>query len=76
MADEHRRFIGGEWVGSESGAERVRTGWVNVNEGTNHWESDLPFGGRAGSASGVERVGGRSSIERLTELQTIVVHLG
>jgi succinate-semialdehyde dehydrogenase/glutarate-semialdehyde dehydrogenase len=57
-------------------AERVRTGWVNVNEGTNYWESHLPFGGRAGSASGVGRVGGRSSIERLTELKTIVVHLG
>ena len=57
-------------------AERVRTGWVNVNEGTNYWESHLPFGGRAGSASGVGRVGGRFSIERLTELKTIVVHLG
>jgi succinate-semialdehyde dehydrogenase/glutarate-semialdehyde dehydrogenase len=57
-------------------AERIRTGWVNVNEGTNYWESHLPFGGRAGSASGVGRVGGRFSIERLTELKTIVVHLG
>jgi succinate-semialdehyde dehydrogenase/glutarate-semialdehyde dehydrogenase len=57
-------------------AERVRTGWVNVNEGTNYWESHLPFGGRAGSASGVGRVGGRFSIERLTDLKTIVVHLG
>ena len=57
-------------------AERVRTGWVNVNEGTNYWESHLPFGGRAGSASGVGRVGGRFSLERLTELKTIVVHLG
>lgn len=57
-------------------AERVRTGWVNVNDGTNYWESQLPFGGRAGSASGVGRVGGRLSIEWLTELKTIVVHLG
>ena len=57
-------------------AEHVRTGWVNVNEGTNYWESHLPFGGRAGSASGVGRVGGRFSIERLTELKTIVMHLG
>ena len=57
-------------------AERVRTGWVNVNEGTNYWESHLPFGGRAGSGSGVGRVGGRFSIERLTELKTIVVRLG
>ena len=57
-------------------AEAVRTGWVNVNEGTNYWESHLPFGGRAGSKSGVGRVGGRFSMERLTELKTIVVNLG
>ncbi len=57
-------------------AEAVRTGWVNVNEGTNYWESHLPFGGRAGSSSGVGRVGGRYSMERLTELKTIVIDLG
>jgi acyl-CoA reductase-like NAD-dependent aldehyde dehydrogenase len=56
-------------------AEAVRTGWVNVNEGTNYWESHLPFGGAAGSASGVGRVGGRFSMERLTELKTVVVGL-
>lgn len=57
-------------------AEAVRAGWVNVNEGTNYWESHLPFGGRAGSRSGVGRVGGRFSMERLTELKTIVIDLG
>ena len=57
-------------------AESVRTGWVNVNEGTNYWESHLPFGGRAGSMSGVGRVGGRFPMERLTELKTIVIDLG
>jgi succinate-semialdehyde dehydrogenase/glutarate-semialdehyde dehydrogenase len=57
-------------------AEAVRTGWVNVNEGTNYWESHLPFGGRAGSRSGVGRVGGSFSMERLTELKTIVIDLG
>ncbi|TML00601.1 MAG: aldehyde dehydrogenase [Actinobacteria bacterium] len=56
-------------------AESVRTGWVNVNEGTNYWESHLPFGGRAGSKSGVGRVGGRFSLERLTELKTVVVKM-
>jgi acyl-CoA reductase-like NAD-dependent aldehyde dehydrogenase len=56
-------------------AEAVRAGWVNVNEGTNYWESHLPFGGAAGSASGVGRVGGRFSTERLTELKTVVVNL-
>ncbi|MEX0753693.1 MAG: aldehyde dehydrogenase family protein [Actinomycetota bacterium] len=57
-------------------AERVRTGWVNVNEGTNYWESHLPFGGGAGSKSGIGRVGGRYSMERLTELKTVVLNLG
>ncbi len=56
-------------------AEAVRAGWVNVNEGTNYWESHLPFGGAAGSASGVGRVGGRFSMDRLTELKTVVVGL-
>jgi len=57
-------------------AESARAGWVNINEGTNYWESHLPFGGRAGSQSGLGRVGGRFSIERLTELKTIVIDLG
>ncbi len=57
-------------------AEAVRTGWVNVNEGTNYWESHLPFGGRSGSKSGVGRVGGRYLMERFTELKTVVVNLG
>ena len=39
-------------------ADAVRTGWVNVNESSNYWESHLPFGGRAGTASGIGRVGG------------------
>jgi acyl-CoA reductase-like NAD-dependent aldehyde dehydrogenase len=49
---------------------------VNVNQGTNYWESHLPFGGAAGSRSGVGRVGGRFPSERLTELKTIVLDLG
>jgi acyl-CoA reductase-like NAD-dependent aldehyde dehydrogenase len=57
-------------------AESVRAGWVNINEGTNYWESHLPFGGGSGSHSGVGRVGGRYSMERLTELKTVVLNLG
>ena len=56
-------------------AESVRAGWVNINEGTNYWESHLPFGGRAGSQSGLGRVGGHFSMERLTEMKTVVVNL-
>lgn len=57
-------------------AERVRTGWVNINEGTNYWESHLPFGGASGSQSGIGRVGGRFSMEKLTELKTVILNLG
>ncbi|MGB3632918.1 MAG: aldehyde dehydrogenase family protein [Rubrobacteraceae bacterium] len=56
-------------------AESVRTGWVNVNATTNHWESHLPFGGRAGSLSGIGRVGGRHSMETFTELKTVILTL-
>jgi succinate-semialdehyde dehydrogenase/glutarate-semialdehyde dehydrogenase len=57
-------------------AEAARAGWVNINESTNYWESHLPFGGRAGSLSGIGRVGGRFSMETFTELKTVVVNLG
>ena len=54
-------------------AEAVRTGWVNVNESSNYWESHLPFGGRSGTASGIGRVGGTAPMEAFTELQTVVL---
>ncbi len=57
-------------------AEAVRTGWVNVNVSSNHWESHLPFGGRAGSLSGVGRVGGRYAMETFTEFKTVIMNLG
>jgi len=57
-------------------AERARAGWVNVNASSNYWEPHLPFGGRAGSRSGVGRVGGRFAFDSFTELKTVVVELG
>lgn len=54
-------------------ADAVRTGWVNINESTNYWESHLPFGGRAGSDSGLGRVGGAHPMEAFTELQTVII---
>jgi acyl-CoA reductase-like NAD-dependent aldehyde dehydrogenase len=54
-------------------ADRVRTGWVNINESSNYWEAHLPFGGRSGSDSGIGKVGGNSVMQTFTELQTIVL---
>jgi acyl-CoA reductase-like NAD-dependent aldehyde dehydrogenase len=54
-------------------ADAARTGWVNINESSNYWETHLPFGGRAGTASGIGRVGGSAPMESFTELQTIVI---
>ncbi|HEY7206929.1 MAG TPA: aldehyde dehydrogenase family protein [Gaiellaceae bacterium] len=56
-------------------AEAARAGWVNINESTNYWESHLPFGGRAGSQSGVGRVGGASVLEAFTEPKTVIFGL-
>jgi succinate-semialdehyde dehydrogenase/glutarate-semialdehyde dehydrogenase len=54
-------------------ADEARAGLVNINETTNYWENHLPFGGRAGTLSGVGRVGGRYPMETLTEFQTVVI---
>jgi len=57
-------------------AEAVDAGWVNINESTNYWESHLPFGGRAGTSSGVGRVGGSQVLEAFTEPKTVVLSIG
>jgi succinate-semialdehyde dehydrogenase/glutarate-semialdehyde dehydrogenase len=54
-------------------ADAARTGWVNINESSNYWETHLPFGGRSGTASGIGRVGGTSPMDAFSELQTVVV---
>ena len=54
-------------------ADAARTGWVNINDSSNYWETHLPFGGRSGSASGIGRVGGTAPMESFTELQTVVL---
>ena len=56
-------------------ADAARTGWVNINDSSNYWESHLPFGGRAGTDSGIGRVGGAHVMEAFSELQTVTMRL-
>jgi len=56
--------------------DRMRAGQVLVNEGCDWWEAHMPFGGAAGTKTGWGRVGGRHSLEDMTDLHTIVIDLG
>ncbi len=56
-------------------AENLRTGIVNVNETSNYWEPHIPFGGMSGTQSGIGRVGGRHTLEAMSDLKTIVLNL-
>ncbi len=57
-------------------AEKLRTGIVVVNDFTNYWETHLPFGGASGTGSGLGRLGGRHTLEAMTDLKTIAIHVG
>ena len=50
-------------------------GCVNINEGSNFWDTMLPAGGGGGSASGHGRSGGKYSIEDFSEERLIAVNL-
>lgn len=54
-------------------AERLRTGIVNVNENSNYWESHIPFGGVAGTQSGIGRIGGKHTLMEMTDLRTMCI---
>ncbi len=53
-------------------AERIEAGIVNVGDPATVWQPHTPFGGASGRRSGVGRLGGRYTIEALTQLRTIV----
>lgn len=57
-------------------AERVETGLVNVNEGSAYWEIHTPIGGYTGKDSGVGRIGGRFTIEEMSQLKNVIVDVG
>ncbi|MEQ8968328.1 MAG: aldehyde dehydrogenase family protein [Azospirillaceae bacterium] len=52
-------------------AEAMPTGLVNINDTSNYWELQIPFGGYAGKDSGVGRIGGRHTLVAMSELKTV-----
>src|SRR5256885_1448837 len=56
-------------------ADALETGWVNINESTNYWETNWPFAGRAATKSGIARAGGGFALEQMTDLKTIVIEI-
>lgn len=51
--------------------ESLNAGLVNINSPACYWELHLPFGGAAGKKSGIGRLGGKSTIEAVTDIKTI-----
>ncbi|MGC0251821.1 aldehyde dehydrogenase family protein [Pseudactinotalea sp. Z1748] len=52
---------------------RLQAGIVNIGDVATSWQPHSPFGGYSGRASGVGRIGGRYSIEELSQLQTFTL---
>lgn len=57
-------------------AENLRTGITVVNDFTNYWELHIPFGGMSGTQSGLGRIGGRHTLEFMSDLKTIAFNIG
>lgn len=56
-------------------AERINTGLVNINEGSAHWEIHTPVGGHSQTNSGVGRIGGRYTIEEMSQIKNVTVDI-
>lgn len=57
-------------------AENLETGAVNINETSDHWEIHTPVGGYSGKRSGIGRIGGRWSLEEMTQIKCINMDIG
>jgi acyl-CoA reductase-like NAD-dependent aldehyde dehydrogenase len=56
-------------------AEALETGMVNINDSTAYWQPHTPFGGFSGKRSGLGRLGGRWTLEEMTQIKTINIDL-
>lgn len=57
-------------------AERLQAGIVNINESTAYWQPHTPFGGYSGKTSGVGRLGGRYTLQEMSQIKTLVIDVG
>ena len=57
-------------------AENLRTGITVINDSSNYWELHIPFGGMSGTRSGLGRIGGRHTLEFMSDLKTIAFNIG
>ncbi|HTJ90391.1 MAG TPA: aldehyde dehydrogenase family protein [Acidocella sp.] len=57
-------------------AEAIPAGIVNINAGSTYWELHLPFGGGSGTRSGLGRLGGKLTLEAMTEIKMMTIHRG
>lgn len=57
-------------------AEALNTGITLVNDFNHFWEHHLPFGGMASNESGLGRIGGRHTLEFMSDLKIIVFNVG
>jgi acyl-CoA reductase-like NAD-dependent aldehyde dehydrogenase len=56
-------------------SERLPSGTVVVNDTSNYWEHNLPFGGWAGTLSGRGRLGGRNVLDEFTQTKSVAFDL-
>ena len=56
-------------------AEALKVGIVNVNEMSPYWETHIPAGGAAGTASGIGRTGGRHTLLEMSDLKTVTIDI-
>jgi acyl-CoA reductase-like NAD-dependent aldehyde dehydrogenase len=54
-------------------ARALHAGIVNINESPTYWQPQTPFGGFAGTGSGLGRLGGKYTILELTQTRTMVI---
>ncbi|GBH33144.1 aldehyde dehydrogenase family protein [Sphingobium xenophagum] len=51
----------------------LSAGIININAHTVTWETHMPLGGASGTNSGIGRLGGRHTIEAMTEMRMVTI---